>query len=273
MSDLRAPDPREAGRSDPPEILANRLSRAEPEYLEGAADNPALDADLLLLLLRNRSAGPRLIARLARDPRFRRSYEVRAALVRHARTPRAVALGLVPHLFWRDLARAADDVRVPPPVRRAAVRALEPRLEEMAVGEQITLARTAGRAVLLALRRTRDERVAQALLANSRAVEEDAVFVAASAETPPAILTLLGRDRRWVCRYAVRLALVNNRNTPVGVALGLLTGLQRRDLEGVAVRPDRAAALRLAARRVLRRRRGRPGSDDEAGDDTAPRSG
>lgn len=270
MTDGSAPGRFDAGRTDPAAILADRLARGEPEYLEGALENPALDEDLVVVLLRNRGATPNVLRRIALDPRFRRSYAVRAGLVRHPGAPRAVSMNLVHHLFWRDLARAADDFWVPPPVRRVAVRVLASRLEEMSLGEQITLARTAGRSVLLALRQTRDERVAEALLQNPRMVEDDAVFLAEHPETPAAIRGLLARDRKWVRRYPVRAALVNHRRTPVGIALGLLTGLLRRDLEGIAARPDVPPVLRMAATRVLRSRRARalraeePGETDDA---------
>lgn len=245
---------RERGRRDPRGILADRLPRAPADYLEGALENPALDEDLVVLMLRNRATPQPLIDRIARDGRYRRSPDVRAGLVRHPSSPRGVAMNLVHLLYWRDVARVADDLRVPPPVRRLAVRVLESRMEEMALGERIALARTAGRSVILALRRGREPRVVEALLDNPRMVEEDAVFLASRNDAPPEILGALARSRRWSPRYPVRLALVDNERSPVGIVLGLLTGLLRRDLEGLLVRRGRPPVIRFAAERVLRSR-------------------
>ncbi|MGD8376494.1 MAG: hypothetical protein PVF68_10175 [Acidobacteriota bacterium] len=247
------------GRDDPRGILADRLARAPADYLEGALRNPALDEDLVVLMLRNRAAPGALIERIARDERYRGSHEVRAGLVSHPASPRGVAMNLVHLLYWRDLARAADDPRVPPPVRRVAVRVLESRMEEMTLGERIALARAAGRSVILALRRSREPRVVEALLDNPRIVEEDAVFLASRTDVPADVLGALARSRRWSPRYPVRLALVHNERSPVGIVLGLLTGLLRRDLEGLLVSHGGPPVIRFAAERVLRARAGARG--------------
>jgi hypothetical protein len=254
---------RRSGQSDAAAILHDRLPHADPDYLLGAAENPHLDERLVLALLRNRRAPQRLLAALARDPRFSRSYGVRAGIARHPLAPRGIALNLVPHLYWRDLAAAADDVRVPAPVRRAASRHLETRIDGLALGEQLALARTGGRAVVLVLRRTRLARVAEVLLGNPHVVEDDLVAIASSPDTPPEVLATIGRERRWVARYSIRIALAQNLHTPIGVALGMLSGLARRDLLGLAGRPEGPEVLRLAAERVLRERR-RAGPADPA---------
>jgi len=257
----------ESGRTDTARDLADRLAGAEPRYLEGALENPALDEPLAGVLLRNRGATQPTLLRLYEDPRFRRSYGIRAALVMHPNTPRAVALNLTHHLYWRDLARVADNYRVPPPVRRTAVRLLTDRFEDLSVGEQLWLARTAGRSVVQALRQTRIESVVEALLRNSSLIEEDLLLLSHGPGTPPGVLTLIARDPKWSVRYPIRLALVNNSRTPIGTALGLVTGLLSRDLRELATGGNRPAALRLAARRVLRgrgARRGPPGGDEAA---------
>jgi hypothetical protein len=241
----------ESGRTDTAHELADRLASAEPGYLEGALANPALDEPLARILLRNRGATRSILLRLSEEPRFRRSYGIRAALVMHPNTPRAVALNLTHHLYWRDLAHVADNHRVPPSVRRTAVRLLEDRLEDLSLGEQLWLARTAGRSVVQALRHTRTESVVGALLKNASLVEEDLLLMSHDTETPSGVLTRIARDPKWSMRYPIRLALVNNRRTPIGAALGLLTGLLSHDLRELATGGHRPAALRQAAGRVL----------------------
>jgi hypothetical protein len=254
---------RRSGQHDPAATLLDRLPQADPEYLLGAAENPLLDERLVLALLRNRRTPQRLLADLAHDPRFSRSYGVRAGIARHPQAPRGIALHLIAHLYWRDLAAAADDVRVPAPVRRAAGRQLEMRIDGLALGEQLALARTGGRAVVQALRRTRLARVAEVLLGNPHLVEDDLVALARSPETPPEVLATIGRERRWVARYPIRLALAQNLHTPIGVALGMMSGLARADLAGLAARAEGPEVLRMAAARVLRERQ-RPEPPDPA---------
>lgn len=247
-------DDRSAGRRHTAAALADRLPGAGAPYLEGALANPALHEDLALVLLRNRNATPEVLRDLHESGRFRRSVEIRLALTSHPRTPRPLAMNLVPYLPWRDLARLADRPLVPPPIRRLALRYLEDRFEDMALGEQTYLARTAGRAVIAALVRKATEPVVGAVLRNPRLTEDDLVAVCSRRDTPPAVLELVSRDPAWTRRYRVRCALVDHERAPLGVILGLLTGLLTPDLQEIARRPDRPAVVRLAARRILARR-------------------
>jgi len=68
--------------------LIATLDTAPLPFLEGALVNPALLAKHVLLLLRNPSITPDLIARLARSPVWMKPYDVKAALVSHPKAPR-----------------------------------------------------------------------------------------------------------------------------------------------------------------------------------------
>ncbi len=253
------PSSEHAGRTDPAERLADRITTAEASYLEGALDNPALDEERVVALLRNRRAQAGTLRRIHEDGRFRTSLRVRVGLVRHPWTPRTIAMNLVPYLRWRDLAQVADHLLTPGPVRQSAARTLESRLEEMATGEQTFLARTSGRTVLGLLARRASAAVVPAVLENPRLTEADLVAICSHRRTSPAVLALIARDPKWTCRYPVRLALVNHQKAPVGVILGLLSGLLSPDLEEIRTRPDRPPVVRMAARRVLARRYGPSG--------------
>lgn len=245
---------RRAGRTDPPRRLADSLASADAAYLEGALGNPALNEDLVVLLLRNRRATAEVLRQVHEGSRFRRSPQVQTALVCHPRTPRALAMNLVPYLNWRDLAQVGNHALAPAPVRRSALRYLGERFNEMALGEQTHLARTAGRAVLSVIVRQGSAEVVRALLQNPHLTEDDLVALCSHHNTPPAILEMVARDPRWTRRYRVRQALVHHEGAPLAVILGLLTGLLSTELEELARRPDRPPVVRLAAQRILRRR-------------------
>ena len=247
-------DSRRAGRTDPPQRLADSLASAGAAYLEGALDNPALNEDLLVLLLRNRRATAEVLRQVHEGRRFRRSPQVQAALVCHPRTPRALAMNLVPYLNWRDLAQVGNHALAPAPVRRSALRYLGQRFDEMALGEQTHLARTAGRAVLSEIIRRASAEVVHALLHNPHLTEDDLVALCSQHATPPDILEMVARDRGWIRRYRVRQALVHHESAPLAVVLGLLTGLLSTELEELARRPDRPPVVRLTAQRILRQR-------------------
>ncbi len=254
MGNMTDEDSRRAGRTDTSRRLADSLASADAAYLEGALGNPALNQDLVVLLLRNRRATAEVLRQVHEGRRFRSSPQVQAALVCHPRTPRALAMNLVPYLNWRDLAQVGNHALAPAPVRRSALRYLGQRFDEMALGEQTHLARTAGRAVLSEIIRRGSAAVIGALLQNPHLTEDDLVSLCSHHNTPPEILERVARDPRWIRRYRVRQALVHHDGAPLAVILGLLTGLLSTELEELAQRPDRPPLVRLTAQRILRRR-------------------
>jgi len=260
------PDPRDA-RNAPLAVVRRHLASAPEAYLEAVVDNPVLTRDEMLILLRNRRAPVSLLERVARDPAWNRHREVKRGLVQHPNTPLIVARGLVPHLFWRDLAETAADVRINPIVRRTAEKYLEMRMDEMTLGERVTLARGASRAIVRCLLASSDGRVLRGLLSNPRLVEQNAARIASSPQAPPDVLAYLGGHPKWGCRRAVRIALTGNPRTPVASALRVLGSLDRRDLQRISRDAKVPTIVRIGAERRLDSLRRAP---DSAG---APRSG
>src|SRR5262249_33993838 len=158
--------------------------------------------------LKNRVVTPGLILKIARRESLLEPNEVKTAVVFHPKTPRHLALLLVQFLWWRDLARVADHQPLPAPLRRAAERLLSVRLQGMALGEKVTLARIASRGVIAALRQEDSPMVIRALLQNPRLTEEDALAIAGARSTPGPVLQALAEDNRFASRPAVRKALV-----------------------------------------------------------------
>ncbi len=110
------------------------------------------------------------------------------------------------------------------------------------LGARISMARRPAPRVIERLMADPDHRVIAALLRNPRLTEQEVVKLAASRRSSPRTLEAIARDPRWVRRYGVALALVNNPRTPTRIALALLPGLLRQDLvevaEGGRVRPE-----------------------------------
>lgn len=268
----RPADPREdrvvldaaGGRAAAVGQLREHLASAPPAFLEGALDNPGLGQTELLFLLRNRQATPQILLDIGRDSRWTRSHEVKKQLVRHPRVPLVVARALLPHLFWRELAEVSADARVHPVVRRQAEQLIRIRLEELSLGERISLARQASRGLIGPLIDTREGPVLRGLLGNSRLVETEAVRMAACPCDSPDLFRHLAGHPKWSLRRSVRLALLRNPRTPVAVALRLIGKLPPRDLREllkdvkvpriVRVGADRRLSREAAGRRTGRNR-------------------
>jgi hypothetical protein len=240
-----------AGRKAPIEALRRHLATAPPAYLQGAARNAALGVGELLLLLRNREAPAPLLQAIGRDRGWAGSYRVKRALALHPRTPLVLGRDLVRHLFWKELVELSVAPHVNPAVRRLAERYLKERLDAMALGERIALARRASRGLIGSLCGCDEEPVLRALLGNPCLVEADAVMVASSDEAPRALLAHLAEHPKWGMRRDVFLALARNERTPVPAALRILHRLGTRELRELCREPALPAIVRIGAERRL----------------------
>ena len=248
----------DSGRTAPPERLKARLPTAPPEFLEGALVNPGLTPKDLTLCLRNPGVAGSFIQRVAKNRDWIKSYEVKAAIVLHPRTPRAVAMNLVAYLWWRDLVRVSDRTALSPPLRRAAERLLTTRMQELALGERIALARIASRGVIGALRRDASPLVVRALLQNPRLMEEDVLAIAVAPGTPGEVLRAVAGEKRWSSRPPVQKAIARHPETPRAVALRFVHVLSTAALRELLVTPKVHPLVKVAVERLLEKRGEKP---------------
>jgi len=207
-------------------VLAEALAGGAPAALcpmlaavvtRGRAGGPPFDLALLALggVLASATALP---------------YERRAALYAAARDGGLYDLA---DLFLS--AEAAAEVASPAPLQVDG--------RTLTLGERKSLARGARRDVLDRLLRDPAAPVIRILLGNPRLIERDVVAIAARRPQLPEIQLEIARSRRWIARYAVKLALVLNPSTPTDLSLRLL---QVADDAAVG-EPVRAAARRRLA--------------------------
>jgi hypothetical protein len=220
--------------------------------------NPSLKAHQVLVVLRHSDVTPALIERIGRNPVWMKFYKVRAALVQHPRAPRSLAMGLLSSLRWPDLARVASASRLPIALRCAAEKILVLRLPELALGERVSLARCATRAVIRALRGENSPLVARALLENAALRFEEALFMAERPDAPGEVLGVLAESARFARRHDLRLALAAHPRTPSAVALRLVAGIDPRGLAALAASEAAPILVRVAAERRLLAGRGSP---------------
>lgn len=243
------------GRSATLAELRRFLLTAPESFLDGAIDNPKLGDEEMPLLLRNRLASATLLTRIGKDRRWTRNSEVRRLLVQHPQVPLALARILLSNLFWKDLLEVSVNLRVHPVIRRQAERMLQVRVEDLTLGERISLARRAPRAVVAGLIHSDESRLLLSVLGNPTLTERDAVIIAEARKTGGDVLSNLAGHPRWGVRRAVRRALMRNPRTPVPVALRLIGGLPRRDLQELVRDAGVPKIVRVGAERRLE---GRP---------------
>ena len=215
------------------------------ETLEGASP----DRILLAAVLR-RAVPLCCLEVLASTPPWSEDQRLMGSVVLSPRVSRALALKLVGSLFWRDLADVAASPRVVAAARVRAEALLLDYMEDLRLGDRITLAKIATPPVLARLLEDADPRVVEAGLINRRLREEDLAGALRKDTVTRALIEGISASSRWRERYALRLAIVLQPRAPLAVALAQVTALLPRDLERVAADEGLAPLLQLAARRV-----------------------
>lgn len=224
---------------------------SEPRDVEELLDHRETEESHVLRLLRKRELPSAVIETVARHERWSRRHVVRAAVVNHPKAPRTLALRLLSLLFWKEQLRVASNVRIAMPLRVAAENRLKERLPELEAGEKISMARTAPPTLIAVLASEANPRLIAALLGNPRMREADVVSIVNRDSTPGPVLRVVAQSERWSHRPSVRFPLIAHRNTPVHVALSLLSRLAARDLRKVAKVEGLPRVVALRIERLL----------------------
>ncbi len=230
------------------------------ESVPGIRDALARHApdDPTLVALLRRAVPARLLEHLGTVPPWSDRRRVLGAIALNPKTPRTLALRLVPALFWRDLAEVALSPRVANAVRVRAEGLLKEMLTEMRLGDRIALARMATPTVLAELVPDAEPLVVRAALQNPRLREEDLLLALGRDTARRGLIEETASSSRWRASYSVRRALVLQPRTPLPVALAQISSLLERDLWRVAETPGLAPLVRAAAQRVAGAGEGKP---------------
>lgn len=214
-----------------------------------------IEEQVLMAVLR-RAVPPKFLERLATTEPWSDRPRVLARVVLNAKAPRALSLRLVSQLSWRELADVAATAWVPGAVRLRAEALVRETLQDLRLGDRITLARLATTAVLPLLLIDDDPRVVAAALHNPRLREADLVTAVRREGVPGVLLETCTTSSRWSASYALQLALVLQPRTPLSIALLQISSLIPRDLRRVAEARDLRPLVCAAAAAVLEK--GRP---------------
>jgi len=246
-----------AARGGPGE-LALLLHDSSLEVLEALLQNPFLNEDHLLTLLHRKNLPREFLELVAQNEELMRSERAKAAVVGHPKTPRLVSLRLLKWLYLFDLVRISLEPAVPAEIKRLAEEQIINRLEQLALGQQISLARRSSAHVAAALLEWGNEPVIPAALENLHLTEAALIQVLRRDDIPVAVVEAIARHPKWSLQYDVRLQLVRHPLTPLAIALGFLPNLKSSDLLLIASDKRMRATLReyveTEARQRLKKR-------------------
>ena len=111
---------------------------------------------------------------------------------------------------------------------------LEQQLRDMTVGKKIKLAYMGNQEARKILIRDSNKIVAAAVVKSGRLSPNEVASFAGNKNLHDEVVRLIADNKEFIRKYPVQVALVNNPKTPPSVALRLLQGLHKRDLQQLA---------------------------------------
>ncbi len=215
----------EPSSSSPQLEMLERLIHSHDEgELRAAAANPELTEDLAEALLKRRDLPPTVLQDLAKNTTAMKMRNVVVGVVCHPRTPRFVSLPVSRQLHTFELLNVALQPAVAVDVKMAIEQSILDRLENMSLGERITLAKRGSTRIAEGLLRDPELNVVELALQNSHLTEACVVRVLMSEEeVDPRFVEVVATHAKWSLRIDVRCALLRNPKTPMAAALQLVS--------------------------------------------------
>jgi hypothetical protein len=236
------------------EELAALLQHSSPEVLRALLDNRALEEAQVCRVLERKDLPGEFLEEVARRKALLKSYRVKRAIAFHPHAPRLVSMRLLRDLYLMDLVQMALLPGVSAELKRQAEEQLLARMPQIALGQKVTLARRGPGRVAGALLAEGHAQVLAVVLDNPNLNEGHVLKVLAREKLPEAVVQAVAHHRKWSVSYNVRIALVRNAASPLGVVLSFLPHLTLSDLRELAAPGLLAESLRKYLQAEVARR-------------------
>ena len=125
------------------------------------------------------------------------------------------------------------------------------RVQEMSVAEKIKLATLGNKQAREVLIKDSNKLVAIAVIKNPRIGEDEILKVINSRNISDEILRIIANNKEWTRNYSIKLGLVENPKTPLGIALKLLGHLVEKDLQKLSKSKNVSNVLATTARKMV----------------------
>jgi hypothetical protein len=124
---------------------------------------------------------------------------------------------------------------------------IEQQIANMTVGHKIKLAFGGNKEARGILIRDRNRSVATAVVKSGRLTDGEVAAFAANRNLSDDVIREITTVGDYTRRYPVKVALVNNPKTPVGIAIGMISSLQKRDLQALTRNRNVSGVISKAA--------------------------
>ncbi len=132
---------------------------------------------------------------------------------------------------------------------------LTQKIQKLNVSARIQLALKGGREIRGILARDTNKEVVMSILDNGKITDTEIEMLAKSRQTFEDVLRKIAKNKEWMKKYAVVLALVTNPKTPPGISVTHVIALKTKDLVILEKNRNVAEAVRSAAKKLLHARK------------------
>lgn len=129
------------------------------------------------------------------------------------------------------------------------------KIQKLKVSEKIQLALRGGREIRTILIKDTNKEVMMCVLENQKITESEIEMIARSRSVPDETLRKISKNREWMKKYAIILALVTNPKTPPGISITFVSNLKIRDLTILEKNKNVSEVVRQTSQKLLKSRR------------------
>jgi hypothetical protein len=225
-----------------------------PEVLRAAAADRRMTEDLALTLLNRRDIPGEVVEDLAKNQEAMKHRKIINAVVTHPRTPRHISIPIIRRLYTFELMRVALTPVVAADIKKVAEDGLVSRMDTIAAGERLTLAKRASGGVAAALLLDAERRIVEASLLNPQMTEAAIIRALTKGSSSASLVEIVCNHPKWSLRRDIRLALLRNDKISMAKAIFFAQSLPSMALRDVLHHSRLSPRIREYLLRVLEER-------------------
>jgi hypothetical protein len=208
------------------------------EVIAALINNKKLTEDLAAVIAGRRNIDSGILESLSHHVRWKDSYKVRLALCKNPKTPQKITFSLIKFLRVFDLAGLTRNNVLPVNVRVRIEGEIGERIQAMALGIKIALAKRASSNVLMKLIEEGLREVVAVCLDSPYMTEGDIYKIISMKKISLHIIRMIAEHPKWSARYQVRWALIINKHAPLVAVVKFLKDMKTTDLKELYAAPD-----------------------------------
>lgn len=126
------------------------------------------------------------------------------------------------------------------------------QIQQMSVAEKLDLAHKAPKEARSILMRDSNKMVQLAVISSPKITDSEVVMIANNRQVNEEVLRTIAKNREWMKKYQIKLALTTNPKTPLAISLKQIPFLVQRDIASLARSKSIPRPVAQAAQRRLR---------------------